>query len=159
MLLASVRLPRDCDLFFQRSHHDSFASWIRKKSENSKDEAKAKARLMPKRSSTFLDTVLFARPGSMRWRIAGGMRAPRAGKTLHLLRPTPAANTTTEPSITGMLMQSDEGETVLYPVTKREPSREEFLVDSGAAGDAVPMDLSILGKGGKGKKGKGDKKG
>ena len=28
-----------------------------------------------------------------------------------------------------------------------------------AAGDAVPMDLSMLGKGGKGKKGKGDKKG
>ena len=28
-----------------------------------------------------------------------------------------------------------------------------------AAGDAVPMDLSVLGKGGKGKKGKGDKKG
>ena len=54
-----------------------------------------------------------------------------------------------------MLIQSDAGETVLYPVTKREPSREEFLVDSGAAGDAVPMDLSILGKGGKGKKGKG----
>ena len=28
-----------------------------------------------------------------------------------------------------------------------------------AAGDAVPMDLSMLGKGGKGKKGKGEKKG
>ena len=28
-----------------------------------------------------------------------------------------------------------------------------------AAGDAVPMDLSMLGKGGEGKKGKGDKKG
>ena len=27
-----------------------------------------------------------------------------------------------------------------------------------AAGDAVPMDLSMLGEGGKGKKGKGDKK-
>ena len=28
-----------------------------------------------------------------------------------------------------------------------------------AAGDAVPMDLSMLGEGGKGKKGKGDKRG
>ena len=39
-----------------------------------------------------------------------------------------------------MLMQSDEGDTVLanfaqwlYVVSKREPSREEFLIDSGAA--------------------------
>ena len=45
-----------------------------------------------------------------------------------------------EPSITGMLIQSDEGEAVpanptlwLYPVTKREPSHNDFLIDSGAA--------------------------
>ena len=52
----------------------------------------------------------------------------------------PAANNTTEPPITGMLIQFDGGETVpanpaqwLYSVTKRELSREEFLIDSGAA--------------------------
>ena len=44
---------------------------------------------------------------------------------------TPAANTATEPPITGMLPQSDEGEAVpanpwLYSVSKRKPSREEF---------------------------------
>ena len=47
---------------------------------------------------------------------------------------TPAENTKTQTSITGMLMQSDEGETVpanpsqwLYSVTIREPSHEEFF--------------------------------
>ena len=55
---------------------------------------------------------------------------------------TPAANTTTEPPITGMLPQSDDCETVpanpaqwLYSVTKREPSREEFLIDSDKKGN------------------------
>ena len=53
---------------------------------------------------------------------------------------TPAENTKTETSITGILTQSEEGDTVpanlaqwLYSVTKREKSREEFLIDSGAA--------------------------
>ena len=53
---------------------------------------------------------------------------------------TPAANTTPEPPVTGVWMQSDEGEALpadptqwLYSVTKREPSRNDFLVDSGAA--------------------------
>ena len=52
---------------------------------------------------------------------------------------TPAENTKTQPSITGMLIQSDESEAVpanlaqwFYSVTKREPIREEFLIDSGA---------------------------
>ena len=62
---------------------------------------------------------------------------------------TPAANTTTEPSITGMLIQSDEGETVpanpaqwLYSVTKREPSREEFLINSAAATSVCQRSLA-----------------
>ena len=45
-------------------------------------------------------------------------------------------NTTTEPPITGMLRQSVDGVAVpadlarwLYSVTKREPSREDFLID------------------------------
>ena len=53
---------------------------------------------------------------------------------------TPFVNTTTEVPITGMLLQSDDGETVpagptqwLCSVTKREPSREDFLIDSEAA--------------------------
>ena len=66
----------------------------------------------------------------------------KSGKdTASLATPiTPAANTTTELPITGILIQSDKDEAVpadpsqwLYSVTKREPSREEFLIESGAA--------------------------
>ena len=53
---------------------------------------------------------------------------------------TPAANTTSEPPMTGMLIQSDDDEAVpadptewLYSVTRREPSREALLIDSAAA--------------------------
>ena len=61
----------------------------------------------------------------------------------------PAENTKTETSITGMLIRSDEGDTVpanpaqwLYSVTKREPSREEFLIDSGAATSVCQQSLA-----------------
>ena len=61
----------------------------------------------------------------------------------------PAANTTSEPPITGMLRQSDEGEVVPanpaqwpYSVTKRGPSREEFLIDSGAATSVCQQSLA-----------------
>ena len=57
---------------------------------------------------------------------------------------TPVVNTTTEPPTTGMLLQSDDGEAViadsaqwLYSVTKREPSREDFLIDSGVCANRV----------------------
>ena len=53
---------------------------------------------------------------------------------------TPAANTTTEPPITGMLIQSDDGGAVpadltqwLHSVTKREPSHSDLPIDSGAS--------------------------
>ena len=53
---------------------------------------------------------------------------------------TPAADATDEPSITGMLIQSDEGEAVpadptqwLYSMTKREYVHNNFLIDSRAA--------------------------
>ena len=51
-----------------------------KKSESSKGEKDKDGdkKAMPKRPSTFLDTVLSARPGRMRRRIAGGMRVPIA---------------------------------------------------------------------------------
>ena len=49
-----------------------------------------------------------------------------------------------------MLIQSDEGETVLanpaewlYSVTKREPSREGFLIDSGAATSVCQQSLAV----------------
>ena len=60
----------------------------------------------------------------------------------------PAANTTTEPSITGMLTQSHAGAVPadlaqwLYSVTKRQPSREEFLIDSGAATSVCQQSLA-----------------
>ena len=64
----------------------------------------------------------------------------RSGKdTAFLETPiTPAANTTTEPPITGMWTRFDE-EAVpgpaqwLYSVTKREPRHNDFLIDSAAA--------------------------
>ena len=53
---------------------------------------------------------------------------------------TPVANTTTEPPITGLLIQSDEGGAVLadptqwlYSATKRVSSHIDFEIDSGAA--------------------------
>ena len=48
-----------------------------------------------------------------------------------------------------MMIQSDEGEAVpadptqwLYSVTKREPSREEFLIDSGGATSVCQQNLA-----------------
>ena len=62
---------------------------------------------------------------------------------------TPAENTETESSVTGMFIQSDEGDAVpanpaqwLYSVTKREPSREEFLIDPGAATSVCQQSLA-----------------
>ena len=53
---------------------------------------------------------------------------------------TPTADEKIEPSITGMLIQSDEGEAVpgdpiqwLYSITKREYVHNDSLIDSGAA--------------------------
>ena len=53
---------------------------------------------------------------------------------------TPAADEKTEPSITGMLIQSDEGEAIpvdptlwLYSLTERKHVHNDFLIDSGAA--------------------------
>ena len=59
---------------------------------------------------------------------------------------TPVAKATTEPPIAGMLKQSDEAEVVpaqwLYSVTTREPSREEFLIHSGAATSVFQQSLA-----------------
>ena len=57
--------------------------------------------------------------------------------------PTTPAPNTTEPPITGKLLQSDEGAAQwLYSLTKREPSREEFLIDSGAATSVCQQSLA-----------------
>ena len=62
---------------------------------------------------------------------------------------TPTTNTATEPPITGMLIQSGEGEAVpadptrwLYSVTKREPSHHDFRIDSGAATSVCQQSLA-----------------
>ena len=62
---------------------------------------------------------------------------------------TPAENTKTEALITGMLIQSDEGEAVqanpaqwLYSETKRENSREELLIDSVAGKSVCQQSLA-----------------
>ena len=61
---------------------------------------------------------------------------------------TPAADTRFEPSITGMLIQSDEGEAMpvdltqkLYSMTKREYVHNGFLIDSGAATSVCQQSL------------------
>ena len=97
---------------------------------------------MPKRPSTFLFYCLVCKAWGHAKKACWWNESAKSGKDAAPLEMpmTPAANTTTETSITGMLIQSGEGETVpakpaqwLYSVTKREPSREEFLIDSGAA--------------------------
>ena len=61
---------------------------------------------------------------------------------------TLAADEKTEPSITGMLIQSDEGGAVpvdptqwLYSITKREYVHNDFLIDSGAATSVCQQSL------------------
>ena len=79
------------------------------------------------------------------------MRAPRAGRTLHLWRRRSRQLRTLRPNhqSLGCLIQSDEGETVpanpaqwVYSVTKREPSREEFLINSAAATSVCQRSLA-----------------
>ena len=61
---------------------------------------------------------------------------------------TPVADEKTEPSTTGMLIQSDEGEAAsvdptrwLYFMTKRENVHNDFLIDSGAATSVCQQSL------------------
>ena len=96
----------------------------RERTKTTTRRAKAKGKPMPKRLSTFLDTVFSAKSGDTRRRIAGGTRAPRAGRTRHLWRRRPRQLRTLRP-IAGTLTQS-EGEVVpaipaqwLDPVTRR----------------------------------------
>ena len=71
-------------------------------------------------------------------------------KTPHLWRnsDTPDADATEEPSTTGMLIQSDEGEAVpadrtqwLYSMMKRAYVHNDFLIDSGAATSVCQQSL------------------
>ena len=56
---------------------------------------------------------------------------------------TPAANTTTEPPITGMLMQSNEGEVVAAdPAHSGNENPEDFLIESGAATSVCQQSLA-----------------
>ena len=64
---------------------------------------------------------------------------------------TPAESTKTEPPITGMLIQSDEGGEIpadpaqwMYSVTKQEsvPIANDFLIDSGAATSVCQQSLA-----------------
>ena len=64
---------------------------------------------------------------------------------------TPSESTKTEPPITGMLLQSDEGGGIpadpaqwMYPVTKQEsvPIANDFLIDSGAATSVCQQSLA-----------------
>ena len=77
----------------------------------------------------------------------------KSGKdTAYLETPiTPAENTKTEPPITGMLIQSDEGGEIpadhgqrTYSVTKQEsvPNANDFLIDSGAATSVCQQSLA-----------------
>ena len=118
-----------------------------KNSENSKDEkdkdedmkGKGKGEANAKTTKHFPGYCLVCKAWEHAMKDCWCNESATSGKdTLSLETPmTPAAKSTTESSITGMLIQSDEGETVLanpaqwlYLVTKREPSREEFLIDS-----------------------------
>ena len=74
----------------------------------------------------------------------------KSGKdTAQLENPdTPAEDEKTEPSTTGMLMQSDEGDAVavdptqwLFSITKREYVHNDFLIDSGAATSVCQLSL------------------
>ena len=55
---------------------------------------------------------------------------------------TPVVITTTDPPVTGMSLHSDDGEAWLCAVTKREPSREDFMIDAGAATSVCQQSLA-----------------
>ena len=64
---------------------------------------------MPK-PSTLLDVVFNAKVEDTCKRVAGGTRMPRTERTLHLWTPImPVESAKTEPPITGIMVQSDEG--------------------------------------------------
>ena len=130
-----------------------------KKSEISKDEkvkdedkkVKGQGKANAKTTKHLLGYCLVCKAWELAKKDCWWNESAKSGKdTASLETPmTPVANTTTEPPITGMLIQSDEGETVpanpaqwLCSVATREPSREEFLIDSGAATSVYQQSLA-----------------
>ena len=110
-----------------------------------KKKAEAKVRTMPK-PSTLLGTVFNAKVGDT-W-----TENAKSGKdTASLETPTtPAESTKTEPPITGILIQSDEGGGIpadpaqwMDSVTKKSvPNANDFLIDSGAATSVCRQSLA-----------------
>ena len=106
--------------------------------------------------STLLDTVFNAKVGHMKKDCWWNENDKSAKDTASLETPiTPAESTKTEPPITGMLIQSDEGgETPadpaqwMYSVAKQEsvPNTNDFLTDSGAATSVCQQSLAEGGK-------------
>ena len=82
----------------QRQRQEKAKAAKTRRTKTTTRRAKAKRKPMPKRLSTFLDTVFSAKSGDTRRRIAGGMRAPRAGRTRHLWRRRPRQLRTLRPS-------------------------------------------------------------
>ena len=105
--------------------------------------AKAKVRTTPKPSKGW---------GHMKKDCRWNENAKSGKDTASLETPImPAESTKTEPQITGMLIQSDEGGEIpadpaqwLYSVNKREsvPNAHDFLIDSGAATSVCQQSLA-----------------
>ena len=113
-----------------------------KKGEGNKDKkSKGKGKNKPKAAEYFAGYCLHCKGWGHMKKDCWWNESAKSGKdTASLETPiTLAVDTTTEPSITGMLIQSDGGEAMpvdstlwLYSMTK-EHVHNDFLIDSGAA--------------------------
>ena len=136
-----------------------------KTSENSKDEkdkdedkkGKGKGKAHAKVTKHFPGYCLVCKAWGHAMKDCWWEESAKSGKdTASLQTPiTPVENTEAEASVTGMLIQADEGEAVPanpaqwpYSVTKREPSGEDFLIGAGAASSVCQQSLAD-GLGGK----------
>ena len=116
-----------------------------KKGEDNKDEkdkgnSKSKRKANAKATEYFAGYCLLCKAWGHMWKDCWNESAKIGKDTACRETPMTPANTTTEPPISGMFVQSEKGQVVptdpaqwLHSVTKREPGREDFLID-----DAVP---------------------
>ena len=120
--------------------------------EKDKDQDK-KCKATAKATEYFAGYCLFFIVGRHMKKDCWWNESAKSGKdTASLETPiTPFASTTTEPPITGMFLQSDEGGEVpadpaqwMYSVTKQEsvPNANDFLISSGAATSVCQQSLA-----------------
>ena len=122
------------------------------KDEKDKDQGKGKGKANNKATEYFAGYCLLCKTWGHMKKDCWWNESTKSGKDAASLETptTPAVTvTTTEPPITGMLIQSDEGEAMpsdptkwMYSMTKRDSPNNDFLIDSGAATSVCQQSLA-----------------